>query len=143
MMPIFVLFAVSFILNLFWEVLQVPLYEGFHYTLGGFGILIWASSGDAVYIALVAMFSFGTRLNRLFKVDKWLVLRSIFFASFLFISSYRVELRGLSNGWWSYAEAMPIVFGVGLSPMLELFVTGVTSLLLLKKAPLLRKISNI
>lgn len=139
--PITVLFVLSFVLNLVWEILQVPLYEGFHYSVGGFGVLIWASAGDAMYITLIAVLSFGGRIAALFKKDAWFILRIAFFAVMLLINSYRVELSGLSNGWWSYSEKMPILFGVGLSPLFELITTGLIGLVLVKKVSFLKKMS--
>ena len=43
-----------------------------------------------------------------------------------------IELRALMIGRWVYKEIMPTIFGIGLSPLVQLAITGFLSLLILK-----------
>ena len=39
-----------------------------------------------------------------------------------------IELANLHLGRWSYTDAMPTVFGIGISPLVQLAVTSILSL---------------
>src|SRR3989344_1517934 len=41
-----------------------------------------------------------------------------------------IEVYSLSNGRWSYTEFMPTIFGIGLSPLIQLFTTAITGIVL-------------
>ena len=43
-----------------------------------------------------------------------------------------IEIYSVSNGRWAYTESMPTVFGIGISPLIQLFTTGIISLQLAK-----------
>lgn len=44
-----------------------------------------------------------------------------------------IEIRALSIGRWTYTGAMPTIFGIGLSPLLQLAVTALIALFVLRK----------
>ena len=43
-----------------------------------------------------------------------------------------IEIYSLSNGRWSYTELMPTIFGIGISPLIQLFTTAIISLILIR-----------
>ncbi|MEJ7781959.1 MAG: hypothetical protein WKF99_05280, partial [Solirubrobacteraceae bacterium] len=45
-----------------------------------------------------------------------------------------IELRALDQGRWSYAESMPTVFTMGLSPLVQLALTGTLAVLIAWRA---------
>lgn len=54
----------------------------------------------------------------------------LLFAVVLIFWAAVIEWRGVFwRGDWAYDETMPVVFGVGVSPLLQLAVTGVVSVL--------------
>ncbi len=44
-----------------------------------------------------------------------------------------IEVINLSLGRWAYALAMPTVFGIGISPLAQLALTGIISLIFIKQ----------
>lgn len=50
------------------------------------------------------------------------------FVSITLIFAYAVERHAISTKRWEYAPSMPCIFGVGVTPLLELAVTGVLAL---------------
>lgn len=43
-----------------------------------------------------------------------------------------IEIYSLSNGRWAYTNLMPTIFGIGISPLIQLFTTEIISLLLVR-----------
>ena len=43
-----------------------------------------------------------------------------------------IEIYSLSNGRWAYTNLMPTIFGIGLSPLIQLFTTSIIGLWLFK-----------
>ena len=43
-----------------------------------------------------------------------------------------IEIYSLSNGRWAYTDLMPTIFGIGLSPLVQLFTTSIIGLWLFK-----------
>ncbi len=105
------IFAVAFILNVVWEFLHVRLYVTPVTRL----YLVWQSVKDALWITLA-----------------YLIAPSVeVFVLILLAFSYVVELHAVHTKRWEYAKEMPRIFGVGLSPLLELVLTGLLTLYLL------------
>ena len=125
---LFQIFLIAFLINLLWEVIHSQLYETcLKSPLKKFiPLIIGASLKDGLFISLFYLTSaiiFG-QINIL--ADRSQLLAFIFLAlSFSFID----EKISLKLGRWQYAKAMPKVFGVGLTPLLELAVTGVLTFL--------------
>lgn len=109
-----IIFLIAFLLNFLWEVWHAQLYE----TCRTMPLpeltrlLTWQSIKDSFWITVA-----------------YLVAPTVLsFLVLLLIFSYAVERYALRHHWWQYAPAMPRVFGVGLSPLLELAVTGFIAL---------------
>lgn len=103
-------FGIALILNLVWEFFHVRLYT----TQVSSTYLVWQSIKDALWISLA-----------------YLLAPNVYvFALSLFVFAYVVELHATRTKRWAYGPHMPRVFGVGLSPLLELVVTGVATVLL-------------
>lgn len=118
------LFVVGFGLNLVWEFSHAILYETCRRQTWrqNVPLLIVMSLKDALWIVL-----FYTVSVLMVGADHfWWVL--VFFAALAFSFSYIDERVSLHLGRWEYARAMPLVFGVGLTPLLEIAVTGFVAL---------------
>lgn len=120
MKKMFLIFLLSFILNLIWENLHSYLYVGY---MGGKiteFILLRASIADAVIITLTSFpFVFIPSLKR----KSWLI---IFIGVLVAIF---IELWALDTGRWAYNWYMPIlpILGVGLTPTIQLGLLGYLS----------------
>jgi hypothetical protein len=110
------LFGVSFLLNLAWEFAHVRLYTTKVTSL----FLVWQSAKDALWITLAYA------LVQVLRFDL-----SIFVLGLL-VFSWVVERHALATKRWEYGPVMPIVLGVGLSPLLELALTGSLAVLSLR-----------
>ena len=103
-----VLFSIAFVLNLVWEFAHVRLYTTKVSSL----FLVWQSVKDAWWILLVFLVS----------------PNPLVMAPILLVFSWAVERHAITTKRWEYAPTMPRVLGVGLSPLLELAVTGLVAL---------------
>lgn len=105
------MFLIAFFLNVAWEFVHVRLYT----TAVTRAYLLWQSVKDALWISLA-----------------YLLAPNVYvFALGLLVFAYVVELHATRTGRWAYGPHMPRVFGVGLSPLFELPVTGLLTLSLL------------
>jgi hypothetical protein len=119
------------IISLIWEFLHFPLY----YDLTGIPKIlhiITASFVDVFWIFLI--FAIVSLINGSIKWIKKPNKKDYFLiVIFGLITAILIEIINLSLGRWAYKEIMPVIFGVGVSPLLQLATTGVLSLLILKK----------
>ena len=119
-------FILVLLLNTLWEFSHYPLYNDLS-AITGNAHLILASFTDVLWIGLIYFFValFNKNLLWINKPSKTEYGLFIFGALLLAIL---VEIINLSLGRWSYKESMPLLFGIGLSPLLQLAVTGIISL---------------
>ena len=126
--------AVSFALNLVWEVLQLPLY-----TIGRTGTLpqlafavLHCTAGDAL-IAGTSFLVAGTAL----RTANWPATRPLAggltaLAFGIAYTSYSEWHNVYETGAWAYTPDMPLVFGIGLAPLLQWLVLPVVTLLIVR-----------
>jgi len=123
----------SFFLNLTWEIAHSPLYNWNQPPLtasAGFyaGRILQSSFFDMVWVVVISGL---VLLFFSFKFD-WRVCAIIFFA--LIVFSFGLEWHRVSEGAWYYKSVMPTLkdfglsFPVGLSPLIQLAITGILSL---------------
>lgn len=131
------LIILFFLINLFWEVSHTALYEHpqtspsmtvYFYML----IMLYASSVDMIMLSIIfAIVSLKNRslkwINNPAKLDIALI---IILGTIIAIF---IEVRALAAGRWSYNSLMPTIFGIGLTPLIQLFTTGITALWLVRK----------
>ncbi len=130
--------AVSFVLNLFWENAQAPLYKGYISFIQHLQICAIASLGDVVIILfLYALYAVITRDILWFRNQNWRSIVSLIIIGA--IIGVGIEKWSLLTHRWSYAESMPIILliKVGLSPVLQMIVLPIITFyithLILKK----------
>lgn len=119
------------VLNLIWEFSHYQLYNdltGIPQTLH----IIIASFSDVFWVFIIFFFVF--LINRGIewmenptKKDYFLIV------IFGLVIAILIEIINLNLERWAYKEIMPTILGIGLSPLLQLAITGVLSLLILKK----------
>lgn len=115
-----IILLIAFVLNLIWELVQLPLYQGGMYSIGHIAFCTLAAVADAI-LALLLYLIFVFILQNLFWIHriKWpTVLMVVLVGGICAILS---EIRQLSIGSWSYTDTMPIIpiVKVGLLPTLQ------------------------
>ncbi len=122
------IFFISFLINLFWEVLHSQLYETcWNLPLNKYiSLIIKASLKDGFWVLLfygisVLIFKNVNILNNYFQLLLFVVLS----LSFSFID----EKVSLKLNRWQYSQTMPKIFGVGIAPLFEIVITGIAALL--------------
>ena len=122
--------AVSLALHLVWEIAQLPLYviaaSGSAYELAY--AVVHCTLGD-VFIAggafILAMFLLGD--------SAWPAMRpwkggAIAISFGLVYTAYSEWFNVYQVGNWAYADSMPLVFGLGVSPLVQWLVVPAVSL---------------
>jgi hypothetical protein len=132
MKKIFVLLLAFVLISVVWEFSHAGLYDWDKPPLKDeleFKInrLLKSIVGD--FIILTGIFLIISLIQKDFH---WFVnpkLRYIVLASVLaFASSIFFEVRGLSEPRWAYNQYMPTIFGLGISPLIQLAVTFLLSI---------------
>ncbi|OGF23970.1 hypothetical protein A3H66_02455 [Candidatus Falkowbacteria bacterium RIFCSPLOWO2_02_FULL_45_21] len=124
-MPLILLkiFSLAFLVNLLWEVSHSVLYKTcLELPLPKYvKLIIKASLKDAFFITLFYLITVLIFKN-FYILQNYFQLAVFVFICLLF--SFFDEIISLKYKRWQYAEQMPKIFGVGLTPFLELAVTG-------------------
>lgn len=120
------IFITGFITNLIWENAQAPLYSCYEGFAPHFLFCVIASVIDGI---VVLGFYFGIALSRknLFWLFNIKPLDTLTLSLFGLITGVLFEKWALKNDSWSYAEEMPLLFGIGLLPVLQLTVLPIIS----------------
>ncbi len=120
---------ISLILNIIWEFSHHFLYIDLS-GIAKYPHLVIASFADMLII--LGIFMIISLKNRSFSWMKhpgkfdYLLVVLLGFAVAIFI-----EIINLNLGRWKYTDAMPTLFGIGISPLIQLALTGVISLIIL------------
>ncbi len=118
------LFFIAFFLNLFYELmhsvfyvicLEAPLKKYVH-------LIVKASIFDGLVICIIYFLS-----HLLFSSYDiiFYIIASLLFAYFW-------EIYSLKAGKWKYTKTMPIIFGCGVTPLMQLNITGIIAICILK-----------
>ncbi|MDO8529813.1 MAG: hypothetical protein Q7S10_00155 [bacterium] len=121
------IFFVAFFLNLLYEVLHSILYETcLKAPLKKYIYLILkAALFDGMVIVLIYFDTYLIFKNQNPFSDAYQVM--IFIVSSL-LFAYIWEIYSLKKGKWEYSASMPIVLGVGVTPLVQLSLTGLASI---------------
>lgn len=130
---IFLVFFWAFLLNLIWEHLHSALYVSYQGGAVTSTILLRAALFDAAVITLFACPFFLWELNS-YKSCRSLT-PTILFVGALTLFAILLEKWALATGRWVYADAMPLLpfVYVGLTPAIQLGLTGYLSITVLKR----------
>lgn len=117
------IFGVAYILNLIWERVHVQLYDVHLSVIDTWLLLLRATFWDAVIITGVY-----------FLIDtKNKTLRYTLSAIICLGVAIFIEQRALAEGRWAYLPTMPLVFGMGLSPLIQLPLLAIVTYELVRK----------
>jgi len=127
--------VIGFFLNLLWEVLhsllydwdKAPLINNIYVYIPR--IVFFASGFDAFWIFTFIIW------NSLFhRGVEWIKVPQkrdyLTFAAIGVITAIFIELQAIFFNQWEYNEYMPLVFGIGLTPLIQLALTSSISLYL-------------
>ena len=110
--------VLAFSLNFAWELGHCTLYQGFVYDGPHVAFLGLASLADTIMAGLLY---FGFALT--YKDGSWIqyltISRTIWLILAGGLGAAVSEMAHLSAGNWTYTDRMPLVFGVGLTPLLQ------------------------
>lgn len=118
------IFTLSFLINLLWEVLHSQLYTTcLNAKLKKYiPLIVGASLKDGFWITFFYLISFMIfKSENILNNPSQLMFFSILSLTFSFID----EKISLKMNRWEYDKTMPTIFGVGITPLLEIMVTGI------------------
>ena len=126
--------AAAFVLNLVWENVAAPLYNGYTGPAAHFARCLVATGGDLVLTLLIYLLVAAVRRDVLWIRDAQ-AGDFILVAALGLATDALTEWWGLAAGRWSYAPTMPIVplLHVGLTPFVQLAMTTTMTVALLQR----------
>lgn len=105
--------GVALALNAAWELLQLPLYAGDP----GLVVCLLAALDDA--LITTAVVGIATLVRGRWPAAFWPLV-----VGTLAATAAVIELRAIDAERWAYSDAMPMLAGVGLSPLVQLPLLG-------------------
>ena len=127
---LFLLAIIVFLLNLLWEVCHTRLYTSDLYmtNIKDYMLVLLRMSFIDMLIILII---FGV-ISFFYKSFSWInkpkTRDYIIVIIYCLIVASVNELRALGAGRWTYTTAMPTLFGIGLSPLVQLAVIALIGL---------------
>ncbi|MFH1307329.1 MAG: hypothetical protein ABIH72_00575 [archaeon] len=131
------IFLAAILVSLLWELGHSKLYDWNKEPLkNDFNFYIYrilkSTIGDGIFILLIFL------LNSLFRHNfKWISeprKRDFFILAVLGIAfAILIEIRARMMNLWSYNELMPTIFGIGVTPLIQLAATSMIILIVLRK----------
>lgn len=128
---LFKLFLAAFFINLIYEISHSFLYK----------TCLEAPFKKYVYLVVKGALFDGLAITLIYFLVSFIFQKTNIFnnyfhlASFLIISlafAYFWEIYSIRKGKWEYSRNMPVVFGSGLTPSIQLTLTGFLSLYFIK-----------
>ena len=120
---LFIVAGISFLLNVVWENLQAPLYQGYSNFWQHLPICSIASLGDVLIILLLyfILAIFNKDIYWITKMSKIDILTVIFLGMLVAVG---IEKWALDIARWHYASSMPLIpyTNVGLFPILQMAI---------------------
>ena len=134
------LFVVAFVLNFVWESNHaVLLYQDHDIPSSEYLPMMWYVS---VMDGLSVLFLYAIvtlLLGDFFWMNNTKKKGLALFVGLALLLAALIEYRGVYlQARWSYNELMPVMFGVGLSPLVQLAITGVVALWVTRRLVLKR-----
>ena len=119
LLTLMLLAVISFVLHFVWEKLHIGLYTKYEKLGQGMPLTLMATSGDVLYTILAVLFVSTVKQNILWVIHptlaEYVSLGILGFCVALF-----VEYKALALKRWAYKKSMPLMFGVGVSPVLQM-----------------------
>lgn len=125
---IFIVIVISFLLNLLWELLQLPLYKNADYDFNHIAFCALAAVADVLMILLL-YFGLALILKNLFWIQHIKIQQVVIVVLIGGAGAVLSEMRHLALGSWAYDDSMPIIplVNVGISPVLQFMLLPLLS----------------
>ncbi|MBS3113378.1 hypothetical protein J4418_04825 [Candidatus Woesearchaeota archaeon] len=130
-----ILFVSSYLLNFIWESIHaVLLYEGHNIPVYDYFIMMsYVSTIDGLLIVIIYLI-ISLILKDLFWMKKLENAGIYLFAFVGVVIAAIIEFDALYlRHKWHYNALMPTVLGLGISPLLQLSITGILNVLIVKR----------
>jgi hypothetical protein len=124
------LFGLSFLLNFFWESIQaVSLYQKHDFGADKYvRMTIYVTFIDSLFVEGIYLFTGFCFKDLLWERSPTKGKVILFSSAALGVAAF-IEYRAVFRlGRWAYKETMPVIFGIGLSPLVQLWITGLGAL---------------
>jgi hypothetical protein len=117
---IFTVIVVSFLLNLAWELIQLPLYKNADYNFNHIAFCTLATVADALMVLLLYLV-FASILKNIFWIQNIKLQQMAIVVLVGGAGAVLSEMRHLSLGSWAYSDSMPLIpyINVGISPVFQ------------------------
>lgn len=125
------IFVSGFVTNLIWENAQAPLYEGYQNFLQHFPFCFVASIIDgAVILAFYLIISFVRQ--EILWIKSIRVSDIVILLILGTLTAIAFEKWALQKGTWNYTKSMPLIFDIGLVPLIQLAALSIISIYVVK-----------
>lgn len=120
------IFLLAFFLNLLYEMSHSLLYKTcLEMPLQKYvPLILRASLYDGLWIVLIYLITY-IPFRSINIFDNYFQI--IAFSAVSIIFAYFWELYSIKNKRWEYSSKMPLIFGAGLTPTFQVFLTGLMS----------------
>jgi hypothetical protein len=119
----------TFALHFTWEMLQAPAFMGFAGSTWEGTLRCLVASGGDVLLASGAYLVTALTVRRLaWPVRPGWILPSAMWIALGVLATFAFERWALARGRWVYEPEMPLVFGIGLLPLLQWIVVPLVTL---------------
>ncbi|MFH1501310.1 MAG: hypothetical protein ABIE22_05200 [archaeon] len=131
------IFLVAVFLNLLWEVSQSSLYDWQKEPLKNdvnfyVGRILKSTLGDGIFILIIFLLISAYRRGFIW-INKTKRLDYILLSTFGLVFAALIEIKAQIYNSWHYGEIMPTVFGLGITPLVQLAITGTLTLIIVRK----------
>jgi len=120
-----------FVLNILWEISTSFLYvyaPDFSFSQH---VLMSSLASLGLIITFLLAVSLGHR--NLKWIDKPSAMDYLAIIAAGMLTSWKIEMYALDAGSWFYTPLMPTIFGLGLVPLIQLFIITIISLIIIRK----------
>lgn len=132
-----VLLALFFLISLFWEVAHsqlydwntLPLQNNVHFYISR---IFLSTIGDFIFLSIILAL-FCIKNKGLIWVNNIKFIDYVLITMLCLVTAIIIEIRASLQGKWHYAQAMPLILGIGLTPLLQLAITFFVSIWLSRR----------
>ncbi len=132
---VILLLVLFFLLSLFWEVSHSVLYDWNESPLKNeinfyVSKILYSSLGDLFFLIIMYLIIFA--INKKFSwIDSPKKKDYFLICFFGIVISVIIEIKAKWLNQWNYTSYMPTIFGIGLTPLIQLSATFLISLIIL------------
>ncbi|MBI2451938.1 hypothetical protein HYV50_02550 [Candidatus Pacearchaeota archaeon] len=127
----FIVGFIALILNIIWEFSHHSLYIDLSEIPKYFHLIIASLIDMLIILGIFMIVSLKNKNPNWTKNPSKFDYFAVVFLGL--IAAIFIEIINLNLGRWEYTAAMPTLFGIGISPLIQLALTGIISLIFIKQ----------